>query len=221
MLFSMEYSARERFYIQILEYFVIWMKYKQTIKSNLMSQFRITFFSTAVVGIFVPFAIFAQNHTHEMDADGHMMHDEVNMPMLNGKDTTEAEVDALRHLFQNHGELERSVMKLPNGIQTVTETENEELRAYLVSHVSDMMARVEENRDPEIPIQSRTLDGIFLGHEEIETTVEATDQGVTVTQISDNPEIVELLHQHAGEIDDMVARGMDAVHERMMREMGH
>ncbi len=165
-------------------------------------------------------AVLGQSHDHELNADGEMIHDEQNMPMLNGKDTTEEEVDALRNLFQNHGQLERSVMLLPDGIQTITETENEELRGYLVSHVSDMIARVEEDRDPEVPIQSRTLDGIFLGHDEIETTVEATDKGVQVTQISDNPEIVEMLHQHAGEIDDMVARGMDAVHERMMREMG-
>ncbi len=157
-------------------------------------------------------------HDHETNAQGELIHDEMNMPALNGKDTTDVEVDALRQLFQNHGEIERHVTLLPNGIETLTSTEDEELRGYLISHIDDMIARVEQGRDPEVPIQSKTLDGIFEGRRQIQTELEYTDTGVKLVQISDDPDIVELLHIHAAEIDDMVARGMEAVHERMSKE---
>ena len=61
------------------------------------------------------------NHMHE----GYMMvHDEVNMPMLNGNDTEDYEVEELRQLFNNHSDIIRSVEILPNGIKTITETKN-------------------------------------------------------------------------------------------------
>ena len=42
-----------------------------------------------------------------------------------------------------------------------------------------------------------------------------TEKGVTVTQTSSNPKVVQLLQTHAAEISDMSKRGMQAVHERM------
>ena len=46
-----------------------------------------------------------------------MVHDEVNMPMLNGIDTEDSEVEELRQLFNNHSDIIRSVEILPNGIK--------------------------------------------------------------------------------------------------------
>lgn len=56
----------------------------------------------------------SQNHTK-----GHM-HNEVNMPGLQGKDTTPQEVSDLRTIFQQHPIIERTVSNLPNGITTFT-----------------------------------------------------------------------------------------------------
>ena len=61
------------------------------------------------------------NHMHEGSM---MVHDEVNMPMLNGNDTKDYEVEELRQLFNNHSDIIRSVEILPNGIKTITETKN-------------------------------------------------------------------------------------------------
>jgi len=38
-----------------------------------------------------------------------------------------------------------------------------------------------------------------------------------VVQTSDDPEVVVALQTHAAEVSDMVDRGMQAVHEAMMR----
>ena len=42
-----------------------------------------------------------------------------------------------------------------------------------------------------------------------------------MTQTSDDPELVAALHTHAAEVSDMAARGMQAVHEMMMRRAGN
>jgi hypothetical protein len=80
-----------------------------------------------------------------------------------------------------------------------------------------MIARLEEKRDPKIIIQSPTLDKLFDGSEAIKTVVTMTETGVAVTQTSSDPSIVEALQTHAGEVSDMARRGMQAVHERMMK----
>ena len=46
-----------------------------------------------------------------------MQHDEANMPMLNGVDTTKSEASELKALFQNHKDTTYSVELLPNGIK--------------------------------------------------------------------------------------------------------
>ena len=146
----------------------------------------------------------------------HHEHDEVNMPMLNGIDTEDYEVEELRQLFNNHSDIIRSVEILPNGIKTITETKNEELLGFLVGHASGMINRVEEKRDPGIPIQSPTLTPLFNKGNLIETNIEYTDYGLIVIQTSNDQEVIDALHKHAIEVSDLAARGMVAVHEQMM-----
>ena len=149
---------------------------------------------------------------------GQPKHDEVNMPMLNGTNTTDAEVAELRDMFQNHQEITRTVELITNGIKTTTETLNPDLRASLVSHVVGMIDRVEDLNDPEIPIQSPTLAVLFEKGNQIVTEITPTDRGVIVTQTSDDPELVTALQTHAGEVSDLAKRGMQAVHEQMMKQ---
>lgn len=61
------------------------------------------------------------------------------------------------------------------------------------------------------------MNDIFKYYDEIETEIELTKKGISVIQTSDNQEVVTLLQQHASEIYDMVDRGMQAVHERMIK----
>ena len=155
------------------------------------------------------------DHHHGEGHDGG--HDEVNMPGLNGKDTTSDEVNDLKMLFQNNEGITRSVVLLPNGIKTITESTDETLRDAIVNHVTMMVTRLEEGRNPEVMIQSPTLDDLFAVYQNIETKIEMTETGIAVVQTSSNPKAVELLQTHAGEVSDMAARGMEAIHERMMK----
>lgn len=155
---------------------------------------------------------------HGADGTGH---DEVNMPGLRGVDATPEESAELAVMFRNFEAIYRTVEELPNGIRTVTGSDDPEIMAVIASHVTGMIARVEEGRDPQIFIQSPTLDIFFERRESITTEIDVTDAGIVVVQTSDDPEVVAALHEHAGEVSAMADRGMDAVHEMMMRRAGN
>jgi hypothetical protein len=153
-------------------------------------------------------------HMHGADGTGH---DEVNMPGLKGEDATQAESADLAMMFRNFQTLSRKVEELPNGIRTVTTSSDEAVRDALIAHVSGMLYRVEAGRDPKIVIQSPTLDIFFERRDRLKTEYEITDEGIIVTQTSDDPELVAAMHKHAAEVSAMAERGMQAVHEMMMQ----
>ena len=196
-----------------------------------MLKFKTTIFYVAVFGLgalamwFAPHMLNgSHNYAEQMKAhhgsseEGQVnhSHDEVNMPGLQGKDTTENEVDDLKTIFKNHKQITRTVENISNGITTTTETTDDKLRDALVSHVVAMVARLEEKRDPKIIIQSPTLDKLFAESDAIQTNITMTELGIVVTQTSTNPIVVKALQTHAAEVSDMARRGMEAVHERML-----
>jgi len=78
-----------------------------------------------IFSFFISSTSFSENiQIYHMHEGSMMVHDEVNMPMLNGNDTEDYEVEELRQLFNNHSDIIRSVEILPNGIKTITETKN-------------------------------------------------------------------------------------------------
>ena len=153
-------------------------------------------------------------HMHGADGTGH---DEVNMPGLRGRNATPQESAELATMFRNFDTITREVENLPNGIRTVTRSSDPEVMDQLISHVVGMIARVEARDDPQILIQSRTLDIFFERGDQIETEINVTDDGVEVIQTSSDPELVAALHLHAAEVTDLADRGMQAVHEKMMQ----
>ncbi|MBN2761040.1 MAG: hypothetical protein JXQ79_11095 [Rhodobacteraceae bacterium] len=153
-------------------------------------------------------------HGHGHNGAGH---DEVTMPGLRGLDATPQESEELAVMFRAFQTLRREVELLPNGIRTVTSSTDPDVMAALVSHVVGMIARVEEGRDPQIFIQSKTLDIFFQRPDAIATQIDLTDEGIVEVQTSDDPDMVTALHVHAEEVSDMAARGMQAVHEKMMQ----
>ncbi|MEP2532712.1 hypothetical protein [Shimia sp.] len=183
-------------------------------------------FSAIILGsvvILCPLNAAAQMHGHGTGSGMHghgangSGHDEVNMPGLRGLNATDTESAELATLFLNFQTISREVTNLPNGIETVTRSFDAAVMDTLISHVVGMIARVETGDDPQIFIQSPTLGIFFERGMRIETSIDVTDEGIVVTQISDDPELVEALQIHAAEVTDMADRGMRAVHEMMMK----
>lgn len=150
---------------------------------------------------------------------GSMMEMGPGMPAMMGGSATVSEMQELHQMFVEHDKIKRTVANLPNGIRTVTESEDPEMARILVSHVAGMMKRVEEGRNPRLPMQSPQLEIIFRNRDKIKTSIEPTPKGIAVTQTSDDAETVAALQKHAEDVSDSVRRGMVAAHETMMRNM--
>ncbi|MCK0148702.1 hypothetical protein MWU54_01605 [Marivita sp. S6314] len=159
-----------------------------------------------------------QGHRHGMYGQGHDM---TRMPGLRGQNATPEESAELATLFMGFQTLSREVERLPNGIRTVTRSSDPVVMDALVSHTVGMIDRVGQQDDPQIMIQSPTLDIFFARGDRILSQVDMTDDGIVVTQTSDDPELVEALYVHADEVSAMVERGMHAVHQMMMQRAGN
>jgi hypothetical protein len=83
-----------------------------------------------------------------------------------------------------------------------------------------MGRRVEEGRDPGLPIESPALHSIFRDKDKIKSTYETTEKGIIVVQTSTDPSVVKALQDHAAEVSDLAKRGMVAMHEAMMKNGG-
>lgn len=166
---------------------------------------------------------YSHDHSHMGGGGGsHAMHDEVNMPGLRGKNASATESEEIAVLFRAFETLTREVENLPNGIKTVTRSSDPEVMNVLVGHAAGMINRVEAKDDPQIAIQSPTLDIFFQRGDEIETTLEVTEVGLVIVQTSANPDVVAALQTHAAEVTAMADRGMAAVHEMMEKQgRGH
>ena len=171
------------------------------------------------LGVYATAQMMSGHSGHHMNhgGNGQHQHDEVNMPMLNGKNTTQDEVAHMRILFQQHPSITRDVKNIENGIVTTTLSDDPKVADALINHVAEMITRVEQGDNPEVPIQSPTLSILFEQGDSIETEIEIVENGVIVTQTSDNSDVVAALQKHAGEVSDLAERGMVAVHEQMMK----
>ncbi|MEP1539328.1 MAG: hypothetical protein ABJQ34_05090 [Paracoccaceae bacterium] len=156
---------------------------------------------------------------HHSGMAGHhgagMQHDEVNMPGLRGENATAEESAELALLFRNFDTITREVENLPNGIRTVTRSSDRAVMDALINHSVGMIDRVGQMDDPQILIQSPTLDIFFLHGNEILSDVSVEDESLVVIQTSDNPQIIDALQKYAAEVTAMTERGMQAVHEMM------
>ncbi len=141
------------------------------------------------------------------------------MQMGGGDPAFAADMQLVHELLANHGSITRTVVHLPNGIRTVTESPYPEVASAIVAHVASMEGRLESGEV--FNLFSHTLPAIFDGYERIQSEFEYTDKGVAVVQTSDDPALVEALQGHAAEVTEMVDEGMAAMMRGMMQRGGH
>jgi len=154
---------------------------------------------------------------HNMDAG---MMQGMGPGMMGHDAATMAQMGDIHELFINHDRITRAVTNLPNGIRTVTESDDPRIAQLLKDHVTSMGQRVETGNDPGLPIESEALRSIFKSYEKVETKVETTEKGMVVVQTSTDPETVAALQQHASEVTDFVKDGMAAMRTAMMKNAG-
>jgi hypothetical protein len=131
-----------------------------------------------------------------------------------------SEMADIHDLFLDHDRIRRTVTNLPDGIRTLTESDDPQIAEVIKRHVAEMGKRVEQGRDPDLPIETPALRAIFRDKDKIKSAYEMTEKGVVVVQTSSDAETVKALQTHAAEVSDLARRGMPAAHEAMMRNMG-
>lgn len=151
---------------------------------------------------------------HEAMAHGAMDPTSMHRQMGGGDAAFTADMDLVHELLMNHGAITRSVVHLPNGIRTLTESPWPEIAELIVAHVASMEARLEAGEV--FNVFSPTLPTIFESYDRIRSEFEYTDRGAAVVQTSDDPAVVEALQAHAEEVTELVDDGMAAMMRGMM-----
>lgn len=139
-----------------------------------------------------------------------MSHDSATMALMMGS----------HQLVMNHDRIKRTVTNLPNGVRTVTESDDPRVAALIKEHVRSTVKRVQSGDDPGLPMETPAVHAIFRNKDKVHTTVDTTATGVIVVQTSGDSATVAALQTHASEVSTLVEGGMAAMHASMMKSGG-
>ena len=138
--------------------------------------------------------------------------------MLTKQDAgSSADMDLVHDLLANNTKIKRTVTNLPNGIRTVTESDDPQVAQTIKAHVASMSQRLKDGR--EFNIFSTTLPVLFENRDKIQSVVEVTEKGSIVTRTSTDAKVVAALQGHATEVTELVQEGMVAMRRGMMSRM--
>ena len=135
------------------------------------------------------------------------------MAAMHGDPQFQADMRLVHEMLASHDKIKRTVANLPDGIRTVTESDDAQTAQYLKAHVASMEKRLAEGRI--FNLFSPTLPILFEKKDRIKTLVEPTAKGVIVTQTSADAEVVRALQAHALEVSELARDGMVAMHRAM------
>jgi SAM-dependent methyltransferase/intracellular sulfur oxidation DsrE/DsrF family protein len=121
-----------------------------------------------------------------------------------------ADQDIFHFLLTHHGEIRRSVKRLDNGVETLTESDNPEVAAKIQEHVASMHDRVKEGRG--LRFWDELFVAIFEKYASIQMSVVNTEKGVKVRETSEDRSVVPLIQAHADVVSKFVAHGFDEAH---------
>lgn len=122
-----------------------------------------------------------------------------------------ADMQIIHQLLGDNKKITRKVTKLPNGVETLTESTDLKIAALIKSHTLSMQKRMKEGR----PI--RTWDPLFAelfqNHKKVAMTIVNTKNGVRVIETSKDPYTITLIQWHAEAVNGFVKSGMPGMHK--------
>ena len=160
----------------------------------------------------------APGHHHNHGSQGHeaMMRQGMGggrgpVAMLTTRDANSAaDMGVAMNLIHENTKIRRSVTRLPDGIKTLTESDDPQIAQEIKAHVARMSSRLQEGK--EFNVFSTTLPVIFDNAKNIQSTLEFTTKGVIATRRSADPKVVAALQAHADEVTELVKEGPVAFH---------
>ena len=126
-----------------------------------------------------------------------------------GDPAHQADMQLLHSLLDNREHITRKVTSTPDGVDTLTESDDPAVAKTIQSHVESMSARVKEarpihQRDPLFREIFRNADKIVMKHE-------LTPKGVRVIETSADPYVTKLIQAHAEVVSAFLANGHSEV----------
>jgi hypothetical protein len=123
------------------------------------------------------------------------------------------DMELVHAMLVDNTKIKRTVENLPDGIRTVTESDDPGVARAIKAHVASMETRLKEGRL--FNLFSPTLPVLFENKDKIKTVVETTEKGAIVTQTTADAKVASALQAHALEVNELARDGMVA----MMRNM--
>jgi hypothetical protein len=133
-----------------------------------------------------------------------------------GDPAMKADMEVFHFLLDNRADVRRTVKLLPEGVETVTESDKPEVAKKIREHVAAMHDRVKSGKG--IHLRDPLFAEIFKNYDKVVMKVERTDKGVKVTETSDDPKVAKLkvaklIQTHA----DVVSKFMQNGHQEVRK----
>lgn len=127
-----------------------------------------------------------------------------------------ADMGLVHAMLVGHEAIVRTVTNLPNGVTTLTESNDPQIAAYIKAHVASMDQRLVTGEV--FNMGSSTIPTIFENAERVRTEIDETATGVKFTQTTEDPALVATLQAHAEEVSELARDGMAAMMRNMMKQ---
>jgi intracellular sulfur oxidation DsrE/DsrF family protein len=126
-----------------------------------------------------------------------------------GDPAMKADMEVFHFLLDNRADIRRTVKLLPNGVETVTESDKPGVTKKIQEHVAAMHERVKSGKG--IHLRDPLFAEIFKNYDKVVLKVEKTDKGVKVTETSDEPKVAKLIQVHAEVVSKFIENGHEEV----------
>ena len=130
-----------------------------------------------------------------------------------GRGGRPAVMETAHDLVHDHrDEIERTVEMVENGVVTVTRAPSSEAAAAAIRrHVREMKQVLESGG--RVRMWDPLFREIFAHADVISMEIEELDDGMRVTETSEDPDVARLIQAHARKVTEFIERGPAAVHE--------
>jgi hypothetical protein len=121
------------------------------------------------------------------------------------------DMQTIHQLFAYHNQIRRSVEEIPGGIRARTESDNPQVAALIQAHIPTMYRRIANRKGIPMIMMSSTLPAMAQNPNRYQRQFQITSKGILVTEISNDPEMISIIREHAREVTRFVNQGMPAM----------
>jgi protein tyrosine phosphatase (PTP) superfamily phosphohydrolase (DUF442 family) len=108
-------------------------------------------------------------------------------------------------LLTDHKKIRRVVTFRADGVDAVTESDDADVARRIKDHAQRMKIRIDQGAT--VRFWDPVFSELFENHDKIKLAVTVTEKGVSISESSEDPAVVSLLHAHASGLSDFVREG--------------